>query len=140
MKRRPFKTGDVLVDQGVVAQSLFILGFGVLAALQRHDGKDIEVLRLAPGDCFGQASVLAGAKTAFKVVALTRVVTYEIAKDDLAPILKMRPAMAAELSQIMISREETGKERLGALDIDEYHGEPFTVQIGNRIKDMLGLT
>jgi small-conductance mechanosensitive channel len=140
MKRRAYKTGDVLVEQGVVAQSLFILGFGVLAALQRHDGRDIEVLRLAPGDCFGQASVMAGVETAFKVTALTRVVAYEIAREDLAPILKTRPAMAAELSQIMISREETGKERLGALDVDEDPHEPFTVQISNRIKDLLGLT
>jgi len=139
MKRRAFKAGDVLVEQGVVAQSLFILSFGVLAALQLHDGHDIEVLRLAPGDCFGQASVLAGVETAFKVKALTRVVAYEIARDDLAPILKQRPAIAAELSQIMVSREEAGKERLDAFESGENHPVSLAAHIATRMRDLFGL-
>ena len=48
MTRRTYKTGDVVVAQGSVAQALYILSSGVLVALQGH-GTDIqEVLRLAP--------------------------------------------------------------------------------------------
>jgi hypothetical protein len=116
LKRTTVKAGDVLVEEGVVAPSLFILTSGVLAALQRHDGTEIEALRLAPGDCFGQASVMSGAVTAFKVKALTRAVVYEIASGDIAPILRDRPAVAAELSRTMMAREAAGRARFDALD------------------------
>ncbi len=138
VKRRTFKAGDVLVEQGIVAPALFILTSGVLAALQRHDGGDIEVLRLAPGDCFGQASVMTGAATIFKVKALTRAVVYEIAKDDIAPILKERPAIAGELSQIMMKREAAGKARIGALDRRDARPEDMRARIAGRIKVLFG--
>jgi small-conductance mechanosensitive channel len=139
VKRRTFKAGDVLVEQGIVAQALFILTSGVLAALQQHDGGEIEVLRLAPGDCFGQASVMTGAMTTFKVKALTRAVVYEIAKDDIAPILKKRPVIAGELSQIMTQREAAGKARIGALDRRTVHPENLRNRIVGRIKVIFGL-
>ena len=138
LKRRTFKTGDVLIEQGVVAPALFILTSGVLAALQQHDGREIEVLRLAPGDCFGQASVMAGAVTTFKVKALTRAVVYEIAKDDIAPILTERPAVAAELSQIMMLREAAGKARLSELDRSDEQPETLGTRIAGRIKALFG--
>jgi hypothetical protein len=87
MKRRTYKAGDVLVQEGTVLQALLILSSGVLAALQHHASGETEVLRLAPGDCQGQASVLTGAAATFKVTALTKVVDYEIAKKDIAPLL-----------------------------------------------------
>lgn len=140
LKRKTFKAGDVLVEQGIVAQALFILTSGVLAALQHNDSGEFEVLRLAPGDCFGQASVMTGAVTTFKVKALTRAVVYEIAKDDIAPVLKERPAIAAELSQIMMRREAAGKARLGTFDRTEEHPEHLGARITDRIKVLFGLT
>ena len=136
LKRKTFKAGDVLVEQGVVAPALFILTSGVLAALQQHQGGEIEVLRLASGDCFGQASVMTGAVTTFKVKALTRAVVYEIAKNDIAPILKQRPAVAAELSQIMMRREAAGKARLGVLDRIDDSPETLSIRIADRIKGL----
>lgn len=138
LKRKTFQAGEILVEQGVVARSLFILTSGVLAAFQLHEGGEVEVLRLGPGDCFGQASVMTGAVTAFKVRALTRVVVYEIAKDDIAPILKERPAVAAELSQMMMRREAAGKARLGALDAGGDQPESFRSRIADRLKVLFG--
>jgi small-conductance mechanosensitive channel/CRP-like cAMP-binding protein len=138
LKRKTFKAGDVLVEQGIVAPALFILTSGVLAAMQQHDGTEIEVLRLAPGDCFGQASVITGAVTTFKVKALTRTVVYEIAKDDIAPILQERPAVAAELSQIMMRREATGKARIGALDRADDPPETLGTRIADRLRVLFG--
>ena len=139
MKRRAYKAGDILVEQGVVTSALFILGSGVLAAFQRHDGADAEVLRYAPGDCFGQASVLTGAKTVFKVEALTRAVVYEIAKDDLAPILKARPGIAVELGQVLAMRETAGKDRLSDLDGLDPQADHLATRLGNRVKALFGL-
>jgi CRP-like cAMP-binding protein len=139
MRRRTFKAGEILVEQGIVSSALFILVSGVLAALQRHDGLDTEILRYAPGDCFGQASVLTGALTVFKVKALTRAVVYEIAKDDLAPILQARPAIAAELGQIMAIRQAAGKDRLSELDGLDPHGDDLATRLGNHVRALFGL-
>jgi CRP-like cAMP-binding protein len=139
LKRRSFKAGDVLLEQGIVAQALFILTSGVLVALQQHNGGEVEVLRLAPGDCFGQASVMTGAVTTFRVKALTRSVVYEIARGDIAPILKERPGVATELGQIMMRREAIGKARLGALDKSDDHPKNLSTRITDRIKVLFGL-
>ena len=140
MKRRTYKAGDILVEQGVVTSALFILGSGVLAGLQHHGGEDVEVLRYAPGDCFGQASLLTGAITIFKVKALTRAVVYEIAKDDLAPILKARPAIASELGQIIAMREAAGRDRLSEFDESNAHADRLGVRLGDRMKALFGLS
>ena len=138
MTRRTFKAGEVLVEQGAVARALFVLTSGVLAALQHNDGKMLEVLRVAPGACFGQAGLLTGATTTFKVEALTRVVVYEIATDDIAPILKERPPIAAELSQIMIKREAAGTARRAELKTEELPVDSLPLRIVRRLKGLLG--
>jgi CRP-like cAMP-binding protein len=83
---------------------------------------------------------MTGAATIFKVKALTRAVVYEIAKDDIAPILKERPAIAVELSQIMMKREAAGKARIGALDRRDARQEDLRARIAGRIKVLFGLS
>jgi small-conductance mechanosensitive channel/CRP-like cAMP-binding protein len=139
LKRRVFKAGEVLVEQGVVAPALFILTSGVLAASQAHGERQMDVLRMAPGDFFGQASMLTGAVTAFRVRALTKVIVYEIDREDIAPILKERPAIAAELSQIMLRREATGKALLDDLAPDDNRSAHFSARITERVKELFGI-
>ena len=137
--RRTYKAGDVLVEPGSVAQALFILSSGVLVALQGDGVDEGEVTRLAPGDCFGQAGVLTGAAAIFKVKALTKAIVYEIAKEDLVPILKERPAIAAELGQILARREAVGKSRLEELAVPEKRGGNLAARLAERVKDLFGL-
>jgi hypothetical protein len=66
-------------------------------------------------------------------------VVYEIAKDDIAPILKERPAIAAELSQIMMRREAAGKARLGTFDRTGEHPEHLSTRIADRLKTLFRL-
>jgi CRP-like cAMP-binding protein len=118
---------------------LLILTSGVPAALQLHDGSETEVLRLASGDCLGQASVLTGAPATFKVTALTKAVIYEIAKADLTPILKARPAIAMELGQILAMREAAGRSRADAISEADKHGPNLAARLTDRMKILFGL-
>jgi len=140
MTRRIYRAGDVLLEQGRVSPALYILHSGVLVVLQHQDNKDAEVFRLAPGDCFGQASVLTGASNAFKVTALTKVVVYEILKEDLAPILKKRPAITAELSQIIAKRDAAGKMQLHELSEGDERSDNLAGRLADRMKLLFGLT
>lgn len=136
MKRTTHKAADIILDQGVVAGALFILSSGVLAGIKHTGERDDEVLRYAPGDCFGQAGVLTGAVTEFRVQALTSCVVYEIAKSDIAPILEIRPAIVAELARIMARREEAWKDRLTGLHVEDKHAESLASRLADRIREM----
>lgn len=140
MRRRSYRPGEVLVAQGTVAAALYILGSGALVALQDSDAGEGEVIRLSPGDCFGEASVLTGDASQVKVSALTKAVVYEIAKDDLAPILKERPAIATELGQILARREAAGKERLERQADHDNHRERLARRFAERMKELFGVT
>jgi small-conductance mechanosensitive channel len=139
MKRRTHKAGDVLVKQGSVAQALFILSAGVLVAVQSHGTEEEEATRFAPGDSFGEAGLLAGAETMFTVRALTKATVYEIAKIDLEPILKDRPAIATELGEILSRRQAVGKARLEEFADRNKPDENLPTRLGQRVKDLFGL-
>jgi small-conductance mechanosensitive channel/CRP-like cAMP-binding protein len=104
MQRKAYKAGDVVVATGTVLQALIIVSYGVLVGSTEEDGAMIEVARLAPGDFFGELGLMTDEPMHGQIVALTRAVTYEISKAALSPLLKARPGMVAELSEILASR------------------------------------
>lgn len=91
-----------LVQAGNVIPSLFIIAEGVVSAIREPD--EIELGRLGPGDHYGEISMLTNEATSVRLDALVPVVTYELTKDELAPILKARPEVARELSRVLALR------------------------------------
>ena len=92
----------------MLAQSLSIIGSGVLS-LSRHNGNiDVEVLRLGPGDHFGEIGVLTDKPSAATIVALTPVTLYELAKADLGGVVEARPEVAHELAGTIARRQAAG--------------------------------
>jgi CRP-like cAMP-binding protein len=140
MSRRVFRTGETLLEQGVVPSCLSVLYSGVIAAVQLHGGKAVEIFRLAPGDCFAQASVLTGAASLFKIRALTTSVVYEIGREDFAAILSETPAIAVELVQITARREAEGQHTLAAIDAALLTSESLSGRLAERIKLAFGLS
>jgi CRP-like cAMP-binding protein len=105
MQRKDYKPGEVIVKAGTILQALCIVSYGVLVGSVEQGGRKIEVIRLAPGDCFGEVGLLTGEPLNGDLSALTWVVIYEISKDALTPLLKARPGMAEELSESLASRQ-----------------------------------
>jgi small-conductance mechanosensitive channel/CRP-like cAMP-binding protein len=105
MKRKEYKPGDVVVSNGATLQSLNIVRDGVLVASESHDGHTIERLRLTPGVYFGESALLTGTPLTGQITALTKVVIYELSKPALMPLLKARPSMTEELSELLASRQ-----------------------------------
>jgi small-conductance mechanosensitive channel/CRP-like cAMP-binding protein len=139
MKRRTHGIGATVVKQGHVAGALSIIGAGVLSAVQENGAVEEEALRLAPGDSFGEAGVLAGEASMFKIKALTNVTVYEIAKADLAPIIKQRPALAAALGEVLASRQAVGKARLEDFADRNKPDEDFASRVSQRVKELFGV-
>jgi CRP-like cAMP-binding protein len=101
MQRKDYKPGEVIVKPGTVLQALCIVSYGVLIGSAEENGRMVELIRLAPGDYFGESGLLTGEPLKGEVTALTRAVIYEISKDALAPLLKARPGIAEELSETL---------------------------------------
>ena len=75
----------------------------------------------------------------FTIKALTKATVYEISRVDLAPILEKRPAIAAELGEILAHRQAIGKARLEEFTERSNPDESLATRFGQRVKDLFGL-
>ena len=109
-KRAHCDLAAVLVEPGTVLHSLFIVGSGVVSLTRALSGVgEIELWRLGPGDHFGEIGMLTGAGAQATLRALTPVTTYELAKEDLAPVLEARPDVSQGLCRALARRQAAGQ-------------------------------
>ncbi len=109
LKRRSYDEGETLVEPGVVLQSLYIIGSGVVSFTHEGIEGEMELLRLGPGDHFGEIGMLTGAAAAARISALVPATVYELAKADLTPILEARPPVAQELCRTLARLQAAGR-------------------------------
>lgn len=100
--------GETLARPSQVLKSLFIIGAGVLSVTRDESKGEMELLRLGPGDHYGEVGLLTGVPATAKITALMPGVVYEPAKGDLAPILEARPQVAQELGRALARRQAAG--------------------------------
>ena len=103
------EVGEVLVAVGDVPRSLFIIGAGVVSITRAVSEGEIEVMRIGPGDHFGEIGMLTGAPAEVTIKALVPVTTYELAKEDLGPVLEARPDVSQELCRALARRQQAGQ-------------------------------
>jgi signal-transduction protein with cAMP-binding, CBS, and nucleotidyltransferase domain len=118
LSRHTYDKGDRLLEPGMLPQSLFVIGSGVLSFSRRNGDLDVEVLRLGPGDHFGEIGVLTDKPSTATIVALTPVTLYELAKVDLGRIVEARPEVAHELAGAMARRQAAGLT-VGPAEVDD---------------------
>jgi small-conductance mechanosensitive channel/CRP-like cAMP-binding protein len=88
---------DVPPDCPDQQRALCIVASGVAALLAPHDGRDVEVRRLAPGDAVGRSGVLTGVSSGIKLRALSNVEVFRLNKDAITPLLQQFPELAQEM-------------------------------------------
>jgi CRP-like cAMP-binding protein len=98
-----------LVELGATLHSLFIVGTGVLSFTREESVGEIELMRIGPGDHFGEIGMLTGAASTAKITALISATVYELAKDDLSPVLKARPEVSEGLCRALAQRQAAGQ-------------------------------
>jgi len=139
MQRKDYKPGEVIVRPGTILEVLCIVAYGVLAGSVEANGRKIEVIRLAPGDYFGESGLLTGKTLDGELTALTRVVIYEIPKAALSPLIKARPGLAEELSEILASRQLANRSVLDHHDDTERHEEGVAERVIADIRRVFSL-
>ena len=139
MQRKDYKRGEVVVRAGTILEALCIVSYGVLVGSVEANGRKIEVIRLAPGDYFGEVGLLTGKPLDGELTALTRVVIYEISKAALSPLIKARPGLAEELSEILASRQLANRTVLDHVDDKEGPEEGLAERVAANIRRLFSL-
>jgi small-conductance mechanosensitive channel len=104
MRCRDLVPGQTIVRQGEAGDSLFVLAEGILDVSINRDEALPLLDRIAPGEVFGEISLLTGQPRTATVTALLAALVYEIHRDDIDPILRRRPAIAEGLALVMAER------------------------------------
>jgi small-conductance mechanosensitive channel/CRP-like cAMP-binding protein len=86
--------------------SMFVVAAGVLEVFVSPSGSDqtVRVAVLAPGDFFGEMSLLTGEARTATVVALCPCVLYEVTHGIIRDILSSRPKLVESLSRVVAER------------------------------------
>ena len=109
LKQNSHDQGETLVEPGTVLQSLFIVGSGVLSFTREESEGEIELLRLGPGDHYGEIGMLTGAPATARISALIPATIYELTNGDLSPILQARPEVGQGLCRALAQRQAAGQ-------------------------------
>jgi small-conductance mechanosensitive channel len=104
--RRRFEAGEQLLMQGVRAESIQFILYGVIQVTrQAKDARELKLGRLGPGDSFGKISFLTGEPASETFTALTSGLLLGLCSADLKPILEARPELVESLSHLVASEE-----------------------------------
>jgi small-conductance mechanosensitive channel len=108
-RHRDYEAGEALIEPGIVLTSLFIIGAGVVSFTEVTSEGEIEFMRIGPGDHFGEIGMLTGHPTGAALRALVPATSYELSKEDLAPVITARPEISRELCRALARRQAAGQ-------------------------------
>ncbi|HYC57900.1 MAG TPA: mechanosensitive ion channel family protein [Candidatus Binatia bacterium] len=134
--------GEVLVRQGEVGESLFVVRSGEARVELQVDGAAPTTLdTLRTGAFFGEMSLLTGAPRSASVVAITDIEAVIVDKAALAPILTADSAILDELSTIVEAHMRNIAERAPATapSEDDTAAEPAHAVVLRNIRRFFGL-
>jgi signal-transduction protein with cAMP-binding, CBS, and nucleotidyltransferase domain len=139
LKRKRHESGEILLQPGTVLQSLFLIAAGVLSVARQDESSDLEVLRLGPGDHFGEIGLLTGTPSLATIKTMTSAIIYELPKADLAPLLEARPEVAQELSHELALRQAAGRTIAAAETVKIPSGRNLSDWFSERIRKLFDL-
>jgi CRP-like cAMP-binding protein len=70
---------------------------------------EIELFRIGPGDHFGESGLLTGQAAGVMIRAVAPLIIYELAKDDLAPVIEARPEVSQAMCRALARRQAAGQ-------------------------------
>jgi small-conductance mechanosensitive channel/CRP-like cAMP-binding protein len=109
LKPKSYDKGETLVRPGTILHSLFIVGTGVLSFTREESVGEIELLRIGPGEHYGEIGMLTEAPATVRISTLIPSTVYELANHDLSPILQGRPEVGQGLCRALAQRQAAGQ-------------------------------
>lgn len=101
----PFARGELLTRQGEPGDWLYLITAGeVSVRVAAPGGLEQEVARLGPGDFVGEMSLMTGERRSATVVASDGVECYRLDKAAFQDVLRLRPAIAEPVAEVLARR------------------------------------
>jgi CRP-like cAMP-binding protein len=101
----PFVRGEAMTRQGAEAHWLYLITRGDAEVRVSVDGRLSETIAsLHAGDFFGEMGMMTGAPRSATVIALGDVECYRVDKDAFHDILRSRPQIAEDISEVLARR------------------------------------
>jgi CRP-like cAMP-binding protein len=105
MRPAPFGRGEIITRQDSAAHWLYVLTKGeVEVRIRGEGGVEKLVTRMGAPNVFGEMGVMTGERRTASVIAATEVECYRIDKEAFKAVLRNRPEMVEEISQVMAKR------------------------------------
>ncbi|MDD4965255.1 MAG: mechanosensitive ion channel family protein [Gallionella sp.] len=105
LKYAPFARGDLISKQGAIAHWLYIIINGDAEVyVEASDGTKHTLNVLSKGNFFGEMGMMTGAPRSASVLAKTDVECYRLDKAGFEGIMQARPAIAEEVTHILVER------------------------------------
>ena len=136
-QKRTFDIGEIIVQQGEVGASMFIIVEGVVkVALENPDNTSSVLATLTVSEVFGEMSLLTGAERTATVSATRPVVVFEIKKPTFAKIIKNNPDVLNALSSILAKRQQ-GIEAVKKINSKSENDDTGDADIFSNIKNAI---
>src|SRR6266550_1151363 len=101
----PFVRGEAMTRKGAEAHWLYLITRGDAEVRVSVDGRRSEMIAsLHAGDFFGEMGMMTGAPRSATVIALSDVECYRVDKDAFHDILRSRPQIAEDISEVLARR------------------------------------
>jgi small-conductance mechanosensitive channel/CRP-like cAMP-binding protein len=142
LERLPFADGGVLFRKGDAADSLYVLAAGRLAVYDEGGDRGRRLLaRVVAPDYVGEMGLLTGQPRGATVVADGEVMCYRVDKAGFDSILRRRPEIVDQLSQVLARRQADNDATLAALSVDDrgQHARSRARELVRRIRQFFAL-
>lgn len=124
---RPFPRGSVLMRQGELGHSMFIVAEGKVNVGVHSPAGEQHVATLGPGEIVGEMSLLTGARRSATVTAAKKISALEIPKTALEGLIVESPGLIARFAEMIEQRhaelsrihDDAGRWNHGGLSRDE---------------------
>ncbi|MBL8512752.1 MAG: Crp/Fnr family transcriptional regulator [Betaproteobacteria bacterium] len=119
---RVYEKGDLIVKQGEIADSFYILAAGQVKVFVSKDDKDVIVGTLVAGEFFGEISLFDQEPRSASVEALERCYVQQLSYKSLQKVMDRSPHIAKKMMQGMSQRLRHADRQISTLALMNISG------------------
>jgi len=110
-----FSPTAFITRQGNTETCMYLIAEGCVEVLINKGETSLSIVKLWPGDCFGEMSLLTGEARSASVVANKFSKLLQINKEDIEPLLKKDTFLVEKLSQLLAERNAHNEEKINQI-------------------------
>ena len=139
VQKKRYKRGDLIVEQGRVSDTLFMIVAGKARVLSQDDrGREVIIATLQAGDCLGEMSLIDGQPHSATVRAEVATDALVLGREAFARCLHENAAMADTVMRSLVQRLRQANKQIHSLALMDVYGRLARVLLENAQRDANG--